>query len=1036
MGKSESFEFQDMSKDSSMNDVHVGSKKTGCYVSIVTGFVLTLLAACLAVGVGLIVHFATAGGTIDCKCSYPGYSGGATGAAVGSGGTTTSNPATTQKPVLEQCKDLVNSGNKEICDLCTATSPATPDVTTTKSASTTPPNVIRNVRLPLNLYPTLYDVELQPQMYSGNPKEFFFNGSVRIEMMCMHSTHEIVLHTNKLNISKSSIVIQPLGTNEASIFKDVEFDTVNQFLILKTSQQMAAGANFSVEMTFYGPLIDDLAGLYLSSYDRGNDTIYIATSQMQPTDARKTFPCFDEPAIKAKFKATLVRKSHMVTLSNTPIETKETRGDGWIADHYMMTPKMSTYLLAFIVCDFNYTVNVTKNNVTYRAWATPEAVDQTPYSLQVGVDVLTYFEDYFNISFPLPKMDMIAVPDFAAGAMENWGLIIYRETAMLYDPMDSAESNKQRVAVVVSHELAHQWFGNLVTPSWWDDLWLNEGFASFVEYMGVDHVHPDWLMFEQFVVEDVQDVFNMDGLVTSHPVYVPVSHPNQINELFDRISYAKGASIIRMMRFFLGEETFRRGLERYLKEKAYDAAFHDDLWYALGNQSIHDGKPLRVHNVKHIMDTWTLQMNFPTVTMTKEGMNVRLRQSRYLLDPTATDPGTYVSPFGYKWEIPFTFTTNTSLIFNQTDADIIWMGRNGSDVVLPRVLSETSNEWYIGNMMQYGFYRVNYPEENWNNLIYQLKADHKMIHPINRAQIINDAWNLAKSGDLKMDIALQTVEYLANEDNYLPYSAALSELSYVDDMLERTELYGAFSKFMKTTFTKPFDKFGMDNSGASHLEIYVRKFVVSQACKYGNSECIGNATKLFKQLMDNPPNAVNPVDVNLRSTVYCNAIRNGGIDEWDFAYQKYKTSNVATEKAVLLLALSCSRDVWVLSRYLTYTLTTTEIRKQDAVNTIVYISRNPIGRSLAWDFVRSKWDFIFNEYGGGAFSFSRLIIGITSSFNTNFDLQMITDFVAGHPELGSGARAFQQAIERTRNNIHWMNSNYMPIESWLNRIQG
>ncbi|XP_052084132.1 aminopeptidase N-like isoform X2 [Mytilus californianus] len=1033
MGKSESFDFHNIENSSSMNDVR-GHKKTGCYVSTATGFVLTLLAACLAVGVGIIVHFTTSGNTIDCKCSYPPNSGGNNDAQVG--GTTPST--TSQKPILDQCKDLINHGNQELCSLCagpTSLSPSSPLVPTTTVAqlTTTSPASTRNVRLPLNLYPTLYDVELQPYMYEGDAKDFYFTGNVKIEMQCIKSTNEIVLHSNKLNISEQSIQVMQMGSG-SQISHSVEFDKVNQFLILKSNTQFMAGSNYSVYIEFRGPLTDDLAGLYLSSYKRGNDTIYIATSQMQPTDARKTFPCFDEPAVKAQFKVTLVRKQHMVSLSNTPITSNMTRGNGWIADYYEVTPKMSTYLLAFIICDFKYTVNITKNNVEYRAWARPEAVGQTPYSLDVGVKVLTYFEEYFDIPFPLPKSDMIAVPDFAAGAMENWGLITYRETAMLYDPMESAETNKQRVAVVVSHELAHQWFGNLVTPSWWDDLWLNEGFASFVEYMGVDHVHPDWLMFEQIVVEDLQDVFNFDGLVTSHPVYVPVSHPSQINEIFDRISYGKGATIIRMMRFFLGEETFKKGLQRYLKQQAYGAAFHDDLWNALSEQSKEDGKPISVQDVKHIMDTWTLQMNFPTVFMERTGPNIRLSQSRYLLDQNATDPGTYTSPFGYKWEIPVTYTSQSISNFNQTDNDISWMGRDGAVVEIKNAFpGESMDSWYIGNVMQYGYYRVNYPESNWQKLIQQLKTDPTKIHPINRAQIINDAWNLAKSGDLKMSIALQTVEYLSTEDNFLPYSAASGELLYVEDMLERTALFGAFSKFMKATFTIPFNKFGMDNSGSGHLETYVRRIVVSLACKYGNAECIGNATKLFRELMETT-DGTNPIDVNLRSTVYCTAIRYGGVEEWDFAYKKYKTSNVATEKAVLLLSLSCSRDVWVLSRYLKYTLMPEEIRKQDAVSTIVYISRNTIGRSLVWDFVRGNWDFIFNEYGGGAFSFSRLITGITANFNTDFDLELVKSFKDSVPNLGSGARAFQQSIEKINLNIKWMAKNSLTVQDWLQTL--
>ena len=226
---------------------------------------------------------------------------------------------------------------------------------------------------------------------------------------------------------------------------------------------------------------------------------------------------------------------------------------------------MSTYLVAFVVSKFGFEVSpATSNNVMFRIWARKDALDQIAYAKDVGPKMLQYFEDYFNVTYPLPKQDMIAIPDFSAGAMENWGLITYRETALLFKPGVSAIGNKQRIAVVISHELAHQWFGNLVTPSWWTDLWLNEGFASYVEYLGVEAIQPKFKILEQFILDDLQSVFKIDALETSHPISIPVGHPDEIAEIFDRISYAKGASIIRMMDKFLSTVTFRRGLTNYL----------------------------------------------------------------------------------------------------------------------------------------------------------------------------------------------------------------------------------------------------------------------------------------------------------------------------------------------------------------------------------------------------------------------------------------------------------------------------------------
>ncbi|XP_033725116.1 aminopeptidase N-like isoform X1 [Pecten maximus] len=901
------------------------------------------------------------------------------------------------------------------------------------SVTTEAPSKTIDVRLPTSLKPELYTVELQPNMYEGDPTAFTFDGSVNIRMECTQPTRNITVHINLLNITDGSIMVSAEDTTEPALsMTRFELDTERQFLIVHVNRDLTPTKFYNLALRFVGPLKDDLHGLYLSSYKRGNNSVYIATTQFQPTDARKSFPCFDEPGIKARFDIVLVRKSHMVSLSNMPIKTTETRDNGWIADVFETTPAMSTYLLAFIVSDFQKTSNTTKNNVLYGTYARPEAINQTYYALKTGTEILTYFEDYFNISFPLPKQDMIALPDFAAGAMENWGLITYRETAMLYDPLESSEVNKQRVAVVVSHELAHQWFGNLVTPSWWDDLWLNEGFASFVEYMGVDFVHPDWKMFDQFVVEDIQSVFNFDGLVTSHPVYVPVSHPDEINEIFDRISYGKGASIIRMMRFFLGEDTFKRGLTTYLSSLAYGAAFHDDLWFALGNQSIKENKPRS--DVKEIMDTWTLQMNFPLVTVTKNGATgLKATQKRYLRDYNAVDPGTYPSPYNYRWEIPFTYTTSSSPMFYQTDADVKWMRKDSDTIYIANAIS-SSDTWVIANVKQYGYYRVNYDSDNWAALVDQLKTDPLVIDPVNRAQIINDAWNLAKSGDLPIETALSTVEYLDKEPEYIVWDSAIGELGYVKSMLERTELYGPFSKFMKHKVREPFTKITLNNTGATHLESYLRATLASQACGYGIDQCVLESKQLFASWLQNP-NAPNPIDASLRGTVYCTAIAHGGVEEWDFAYRMFKASNVAGEQGRLMAALACSKETWILSRYLVYSITPDKIRKQDATSVIVYISNNPIGRALAWDFVRGHWDFLMNEYGGGSFSFSRLLSGLSSKFNTDFEIAQLNDFLEKNPDMGSGTRAFKQAIEKTNSNVKWMNENYGKVETWL-RDQG
>ncbi|XP_021377931.1 uncharacterized protein LOC110466016 isoform X1 [Mizuhopecten yessoensis] len=891
------------------------------------------------------------------------------------------------------------------------------------------PVIVKDVRLPRSVIPKHYELELKPDMYGVDPSTFRFYGNVKIHVDCTVSTDNITLHINKLKIKETSVKVTEEGQGQRSIsVSRIGYDEERQFLIVYTN--LTASTKYVLSMDFDGPLKDDMTGLYLSSYTRGNKTIYLATTQMEPTDARKAFPCFDEPAMKATFQVTLLRKPHLMSLSNMPKQSTENRTNGFLADRYKTSRKMSTYLLAFVISDFVGKTAPTKHNITYGAWARPESVSQIDMALETGKETLTFYEDFFGIAFPLPKQDMIAIPDFAAGAMENWGLITYRENSMLYKKGVSSTSDKQWTTETITHELAHQWFGDLVTMNWWDDLWLNEGFATFVQHLGADHMHPDWKMFDQFVVKELQDSMDFDGLISSHPMYAPVKNPAQINEIFDKISYSKGASIIRMMRFFIGDDTFKRGIKKYLERASYANAVHEDLWYAMGNQTLLDGHPV---DVKAIMDTWTLQMNFPVVSMTRiGGGKVKVTQKRYLRNPDAKDPGRFTSKYGYRWIIPLTLTTSNNPNFDTTPSDVILFGGNEQEMSLDSTLPD--NGWVLANVMQYGYYRVNYDTQNWRSLIEQLKTDHTVIHVTNRAQIINDAWALAKSGDLDLTIALDTMEYLGNELDYVPWSAAIGELSYVEEMLVRTPLYGQFKKFMHKIIEKPFMKLGLDNTNSGHMESKARSIIVSIACGNEVTDCQEEASQRFQDWKDRPD--INMIDPDVKRSVLCGGISEGGADEWDFLYSQYKQSIVANERIMMLYALGCSQQPWILSRYLAMSLEPNEVRKQDADYVIRYVSGNPIGRDLTWSFMQENWSIFMERYGSGTFSFSHMISAALASFNTDLDLEQIKTFQSAHPDMGSGTRAFEQSIEKTEGNVRWMKRNYDILKSWLGKVIG
>ncbi|XP_042874237.1 aminopeptidase N-like [Penaeus japonicus] len=899
---------------------------------------------------------------------------------------------------------------------------ATTGTPTTPTTTVEPPPTLENYRLPTALEPVHYAVKLQP-FINGN---FSIMGHVEVELKVLKATSNITLHMADITVHNDTIMLKSKSDlNEIETILRYDYDPAREFFIVHLSEELPEDSEVVLAMEFEGYLNDQLRGFYRSSYvnEEGNETMLAAT-QFQPTDARRAFPCMDEPALKATFTVSLAREEHMTTLSNMPVyDTAPVEGqEGWVWDHYNTTVKMSTYLVAFIVSDFDFATSMA-GETNFTVWARPEAIAQADYSLDVGVKVLTHFESYFDIPYPLPKQDMIAVPDFAAGAMENWGLILYRETAMLYDPSVSSASNKQRVAVVVVHELAHQWFGNLVTPTWWTDLWLNEGFASFMEFIGVDHVEPTWRMMDQFVVDTLHYVFGIDSLESSHPISIPVGHPDEINEIFDSISYYKGASVIRMMYFFLTEATFKKGLTNYLTNFEYDAAAQDDLGNS--DRQAHEDKTLPDEvSVKDIMDTWTLLTGYPVVKLERDeaGTSATVTQERFLLLP----PTTELSDAAPSWWVPLTMTSQDAPDFTQTRPSA-WLSAGAQSLALDDLPS--ADAWVILNLQQTGYFRVNYDANNWELLTKQLRDSHEVIHVTNRAQVMDDALNLARAGQLKYETALGLNAYLAKENDYIPWQAALNNLEYLETMLSATSGHGALREYLLSLLIPLYESVGFeDDLGGPHLEQYKRAMALRWTVTPITRTVSTTRVSQFDQWINNG-SAVSP---NLKSTVYCSAISAGGEEEWEAAWHQYVSANVASEKAVLLSALGCTREVWLLARYLEMAFTEgSGIRKQDSTAVFSAVASNDVGRYIAWNFLRDQWQNISSYYDTFA-SLGSLVSSATAKFNTREEKRQLEAFIEQNQnDLTSINRAVSQALENTNNNIAWMDNNYDVIVQWL-----
>ncbi|XP_044046036.1 aminopeptidase N-like [Siniperca chuatsi] len=926
-------------------------------------------------------------------------------------------------------KERTKNQDKPGDEATDSTSMPTPPTT-----SFTPKEPWDYYRLPDSLVPVSYNVTLWPRLVPNADGLYIFTGHSAVILRCVKETDLIIIHSNKLNLTTSyGHLAQLSGLGEATVpaIQKSWLVVKTQYLVLQLRSRLAVGASYVLYIEFKGELADDLEGFYRSEYTDDGVKKVVATSQMQATYARKTFPCFDEPAMKAVFNITIIHDRDTVALSNgREIDIADSVIDGVPVKvtTFEPTERMSTYLLAFIVSDFVNIQSTQSNSLLVRIWARRKAINdrQGDYALNITGPIFQFYEHYYNATYPLSKSDQIALPDFHAGAMENWGLVTYRETALLFDPIISSTGNKERVTTVISHELAHMWFGNLVTLQWWNDLWLNEGFASYVEYLGADSAEPTWNIKDQIVLSDVHKVFAVDALASSHPLSrreEEVNEPAQISEMFNTISYSKGAAVLRMLSEFLTEPVFAKGLSSYLNTFAFGNTVYTDLWDHL-QQAVENTPGMHIPDTVHnIMNHWTLQMGFPVVTIdTRTGS---ITQKHFLLDPDSVVDRP--SQFNYTWFVPIKWMKTG------VEQQQYWLLQKTDTHSLMRVSGE---DWVLANTKVSGYFRVNYDLDNWDRLLSLLNTNHQALPILNRAQIIDDTFNLARAKIINTTLALRTTKYLSKERDYIPWESALRNLDFYILMFDRTEVYGALQAYLKKQIQPLFEHFKTITANwtkvpTGHTDQYNQINAIGIACSMGVESCRELIKSWYRQWMENPHN--NPIHPNLKSTVYCSAIAFGGVKEWDFAWRMFKNVTLASEAARLRSAMACTKEPWLLNRYLEYTLDPTKMRKQDATSTIQYVARNAVGMPLAWNFVRARWSYIFQQYGRGSFAFSNLINGITKRFSTEFELQELKKFKEDnlHVGFGSATLAMEQAIEKTTANIKWVTENKAHVLKWF-----
>lgn len=825
----------------------------------------------------------------------------------------------------------------------------------------------KNVRLAKNVVPTNYDIQLHPDL-----ENFTFSGVETITLNILKPTKTLTLHCKEIDIETASVLL-----NKEKVFAKISYNEKNETTTFTFKNKIEQGKTL-LTISFKGILNDKMRGFYRSSYIYEGKVHNMATTQFEATDARRAFPCFDEPAHKAVFHVSLVVPKGKTAISNTLPVSKIEHEAGFEVIKFAPSPKMSTYLLAFIVGDFEYIEQKSKRGVIVRVYTTPGKIHQAGFALDTTVKCLDFYEEYFDIPYPLNTLDMIAIPDFSSLAMENWGAITFREIGLLIDEQKTSTASKELIAEVIAHELAHQWFGNLVTMEWWTHLWLNEGFASYIPYVVIDKLFPKWNIWERFITDTQSIALRLDALANTHPIEVKVHHPDEIGEIFDAVSYSKGASVIRMLANYLGEENFRNGLRYYLKKHSYKNTETVHLWEAFEKVSKME--------VKNMMHGWTSQSGYPVVKVSIKNGELALSQERFFSSPISKEKNRTKT----KWTVPVPYI-------------------------------ETENFIKI-NSNETSFFRTAYSHE----LLELLKhpVANKTLPPLDRLGLVRDLFALSEAGIIPTNYVLEFLFAYKDEDNYTVWAEISGGLAYINQMLYHTKLKPEFDNYVLNLFENIFLKVGFDKkSGEDHTAPLLRSVVLRRMLSSNHAGVVKELLKRYKDMENGKK-----IDPDLRTLAYSAYAKMGGEKEYKKLISHYTKENLHEEKNRIGGALGQFNDDKILCDVVHFALSS-DVRIQDTVGILAGVGGNPLGRSIFMKNLKSNWQTLLSRYGDGGMALSRVVKDMQYSPEKKH-LEEYKKFFNKNKAPGA-ERSVAQTIEKMESNVIYLSRELPNIKKFL-----